>query len=158
VSDKIKVQIGGRMKAAAKEAGLGAEDVAERLGCSVQTVYGWWSGSRQPDLTTLSRYAQAVGKEPGWFFDPERKRSETAVDLVMRIVWLTMEGHDLADATEQLVNGRGTRLSPRDRRTISAGTEWVRDQFTRRPEWASLPVEEQMRLLRQVLETVLHEE
>jgi hypothetical protein len=107
-------------------------------------------GGRQLDTVGLARYAEVVGKQPGWFFDPEGQKVGEAVDLVLRIVWLTMEGHDLADATERVVGGNG--LSPRDRRTISAGTGWVREQFTRRPEWTSLPAEEQMRLLRRVLD------
>lgn len=153
--EELKRVIGSRLKQAAKEQGLDARGLAEQLGLAglkvtPQTIYNWWTGVRQPDLVDLQTYAEVTGKEVGWFFDPEGKQAGEAVELVLRIVWLAMEGYDLADATDRVVGGE--RLSPRDRRTISAGTEWVREQFIRQPGWASLPAEEQMRLLRRVLD------
>ena len=150
---QIKVAIGARLKQAAHEAGMDAEDLGNRLGVSTQTVYNWWRGSRQPDLVDLQHYAEAVGKEEGWFFDPERRRVAAVDDFAVRALWLVMEGQDFGQTYEQLTEGKGG-LSPRERRMISAGTDLLRDYISRQADWGSLPVEDRVRLLRRIVEEV----
>jgi transcriptional regulator with XRE-family HTH domain len=156
--EELKKVIGGRMKQAAKELDLDANDVADKLaeaGLDVrpQTVYNWWGGHRQPDLVDLQVYADAVGREVGWFFDPERQRVAAADDFAVRALWLLMEGEDFGEALTKVTNGKST-LSPRERRLVSAGTEGLRERISREVEWASLPAEDRLRLLRQIVAEV----
>lgn len=152
--DELRAQIGARLKQAAKAAGMNADEVARRMGdVSPQTIYGWWRGNRQPDLVDLQRYAEVVGVEEGWFFDPERRRAAAADDFAVRCLWLVMEGQDFGAAYEQLTEGKGG-LSPRERRMVSAGTEMLRDYVNRQEDWASLPAEERVRLLRRIVDAV----
>jgi transcriptional regulator with XRE-family HTH domain len=151
--EDIKVMIGARMKQAAQEMGMDASDVAEKMECATGTIYGWWRGARQPDLVDLQRYAEAVGKEEGWFFDPERRRVKQADDFAVRLVWLAMEGMDFGQAYDSVTEGNGS-LSPRERRMVSAGTEAVRAYINQQGDWAALSAEERVRLLRRVVEAV----
>jgi transcriptional regulator with XRE-family HTH domain len=155
--EDIKAAIGARLKRAAKEAGLDATAVSEKIGVSVQTIYNWWKGSRQPDLVDLQKYAEAVGKEEGWFFDPERRRVAQADDFAVRLVWLAMEGMDFGQAYDSVTNGNGS-LSPRERRMISAGTEAVKAYISQQGDWSALSAEDRVRLLRQVVEAVHQKE
>jgi transcriptional regulator with XRE-family HTH domain len=155
--EDIKAAIGARLKRAAKEAGLDATAVSEKIGVSVQTIYNWWKGSRQPDLVDLQKYAEAVGKEEGWFFDPERRRVAQADDFAVRLVWLAMEGMDFGQAYDSVTNGNGS-LSPRERRMISAGTEAVKAYISQQWDWSALSAEDRVRLLRQVVEAVHQKE
>lgn len=155
--EDIKAVIGDRMKQAAVEADMDAKAVAAKMGCAVGTIYGYWRGARQPDLVDLQRYAEAVGKEEGWFFDPERRRVAQVDDFAVRLVWLAMEGMDFGLAWDQVVDGKGS-LSPRERRMISAGTEAVRAHINREADWSSLSAEERVKLLRRIVEEVHQKE
>jgi transcriptional regulator with XRE-family HTH domain len=145
-----KQVIGARLKQAAQEAGLDAADIGAAMGISAQTVYNWWSGKRQPDLVDLQQYAEVAHKEPGWFFDPDGKRTERVDDLLVRILTLTVEGTDFGKAYERVMDGRG-RLSPRERRMVSAGTEALRSRVRQQEEWDALSPEERLRVLRQIV-------
>jgi transcriptional regulator with XRE-family HTH domain len=145
-----KQVIGARLKQAAQEAGLDAGGVSSKMGIAVGTVYNWWTGKRQPDLVDLQEYAEAVHKEPGWFFDPESRRTERVDDLMVRILSLTVEGLDFGKAYERVMDGRG-RLSPRERRMVSAGTEALRSRVRQQEEWDALSPEERLRVLRQIV-------
>jgi hypothetical protein len=48
------------------------------------------------------------------------------------------------------MDGRG-RLSPRERRMVSAGTEALRSRVRQREEWDALSPEERLRVLRQIV-------
>ncbi len=124
-------EVGARMKEAAKAAGLDAAAIAAEMGVALQSIYNWWKGTREPGLLKLSRYADIVGREVGWFFDPNGKHTAQVDDTMMRIIRLGMEGLDLLQAYEMVTKGDGA-LTRREREVVAAGSEMFRSELTRR--------------------------
>ena len=55
------VQLGLKIHRIREERGITANQLAEKLGCALQTVYRWESGTRMPDIPTLMKIAQILG-------------------------------------------------------------------------------------------------
>ena len=55
------VKLGLKLHHIREERGTTANQLAERLGCALQTVYRWESGTRIPDIPTLMKIAQILG-------------------------------------------------------------------------------------------------
>ena len=55
------VKLGLKLHHIREERGITANQLAERLGCALQTVYRWESGTRIPDIPTLMKIAQILG-------------------------------------------------------------------------------------------------
>lgn len=55
------VKLGLKIHRIREEHGITANQLAEKLGCALQTVYRWESGTRMPDIPTLMKIAQILG-------------------------------------------------------------------------------------------------
>ena len=55
------VKLGLKLHRIREERGITANQLAEKLGCALQTVYRWESGTRIPDIPTLMKIAQILG-------------------------------------------------------------------------------------------------
>ena len=144
--------LGGRLKQAAKDAGMDATAVKTAMGCSIQTVYNYWKGTREMSLRDISRYSDVTGRPIEYFFDPAGKHHAQVDDVMMRIIRLGMEGIDLGQAYQMVLKQDGG-LSRRELETASAGSDLFRAELTRRAgrPLDQLTEEERNLLARQVL-------
>lgn len=55
------VKLGLKIHKIREERGITTTQLAEQLGCALQTVYRWESGTRLPDIPTLMKIAQVLG-------------------------------------------------------------------------------------------------
>lgn len=55
------VKLGLKIHRIREKRGITANQLAEKLGCALQTVYRWESGTRMPDIPTLMKIAQILG-------------------------------------------------------------------------------------------------
>ena len=55
------MKLGLKLHRISEERGITANQLAEKLGCALQTVYRWESGTRIPDIPTLMKIAQILG-------------------------------------------------------------------------------------------------
>ena len=55
------VNLGLKIHNIREERGVSATQLADKLGCALQTVYRWESGTRTPDIPTLMKIAQTLG-------------------------------------------------------------------------------------------------
>lgn len=55
------VKLGLKIHNIREERGITTTQLAEQLGCALQTVYRWESGTRLPDIPTLMKIAQVLG-------------------------------------------------------------------------------------------------
>ena len=55
------VKLGLKIHRIREKRGITANQLAEKLGCALQTVYRWESGTRMPDIPTLMKSAQILG-------------------------------------------------------------------------------------------------
>ena len=55
------VKLGLKLHRIREERRITANQLAEKLGCALQTVYRWESGTRIPDIPTLMKIAQILG-------------------------------------------------------------------------------------------------
>ena len=55
------VNLGLKIHNIREERGISATLLAEKVGCALQTVYRWESGTRTPDIPTLMKIAQTLG-------------------------------------------------------------------------------------------------
>lgn len=67
---QVAYTVGRRLAAARLAAGLSQGDVARACGVGQGAVSRWESGDRLLTLADLSRYAEAVGVEPGGLLPP----------------------------------------------------------------------------------------
>ncbi len=72
-------QLGARMRAAARGAGLTQEEVGRALGMARHcerrnaSVSRWYSGQDVPGVERLREFARLVGQPAGWFFGEESR-------------------------------------------------------------------------------------
>lgn len=55
----------GRVKELIRDRG-GQDQLAQLSGISQQTISAWSRGAQDPTLSTLSKFAQALGVSPAW--------------------------------------------------------------------------------------------
>src|SRR4051794_26286764 len=116
--------IGARMRAAARESGFTAEQIAQELGVRPQTVYRWWTNERVPERDWLARYAALV-RRPVTFFYTDDRLAEL-VGFLREFIDLTMAGEEPTGAWDQLT-GRPDILSPEDQRVLRESRGQMRD-------------------------------
>ena len=58
---KNGIKLGLRIHNIREERGISAAQFAEKIGCALQTVYRWESGTRVPDIPTLMIIAKILG-------------------------------------------------------------------------------------------------
>ena len=64
--------IAARIKRARKQIGWSHDRLGEEMGgISRRTLIGYEKGEHRPRLAMVVRIAEATGKEPRWFVDPE---------------------------------------------------------------------------------------
>ena len=56
-------ELGARLREARKAAGLYQEELARRVGVSVDTVRRWESGAREPRASDLQSLARVLGED-----------------------------------------------------------------------------------------------
>lgn len=64
--------IAARIRRARKDAGLSHDQLGEAMGGVYrQNLIGYEKGKHRPGLEMLQRLAEATGRDPRWFVDPE---------------------------------------------------------------------------------------
>jgi transcriptional regulator with XRE-family HTH domain len=63
--------IASRIKRARKGSGLSHDKLGERCGMYRANLIGLEQGKHRPRLETVRRIAEATGRDPRWFLDPE---------------------------------------------------------------------------------------
>ena len=64
-----------RMRKALRDAGIGAQEMADYLGCSRTSVSNWTNGRIDPDTRTLRLWAMKTGVSYDWLTEPQVKAS-----------------------------------------------------------------------------------
>jgi transcriptional regulator with XRE-family HTH domain len=70
VGENMPMGYSDRIAALRKKQGLTQARLAEMVGVEQPTVQRWETGKREPDFEALTNLADALGVEPGAFFDP----------------------------------------------------------------------------------------
>ena len=61
-----------KISLARKESGMTQKQVADLIGVHLNAVGKWELGKSSPELDNVESMAQVFGKDPTWFFEPER--------------------------------------------------------------------------------------
>jgi transcriptional regulator with XRE-family HTH domain len=112
------------MRAAARESGLNAEEIARRLGVRPQTVYRWWTDQRVPEGDWLRRYAAIVHRPVSFFYAADQLAE--LVGFLKEFMDLVMRGEDPAGAWDQLT-GSPDALPPMERADLGVRAPEMRD-------------------------------
>lgn len=126
-------EVGQRMEAFARAAGLSAVVIAERLRlASPSTVHKWWRGVREPSASNMYAYAQLVGRDVSEMYGEEI--APRLLSLFRGIADRVMAGHPMGRAMEQAsgvslhpeAKARLDLLSPQYRTYLQeqAGRDW----------------------------------
>ncbi|WP_430442333.1 helix-turn-helix domain-containing protein [Shinella sp.] len=96
--DPIDVEVGGRIKAQRRLAGMSQDTLAARLGVTFQQVQKYERGTNRVSSSRLAMIAETFGVPPAFFFpgstvDPDQGAVAAAPELVSFIA--TNEGRDL---------------------------------------------------------------
>ncbi len=153
-----QVAIGQRMRAAAREAGLSAYQIAPQLGVKAWAVYRWWDGERTPSSELMIAYARLVGKPVGFFYGQENEAAEPSRELVELLFgWaqLLMAGEELSAAFDR-ASGDPETLTPTEREQLAAAAPRMREDLTRAAggDWDLLTEAEQRQILDQIARLV----
>lgn len=62
----LSAKFGERLRQARVAAGLGQEELANRLGVKRQAISTWENGKRHPPMTDVEDIAKAVSVRPAW--------------------------------------------------------------------------------------------
>lgn len=76
MSQKLRTQIGGRLKVLREGRALTQQQLAERLGKSIETISNFERGKTLPSLVTLEQLARALNASMKDFFESERLGSQ----------------------------------------------------------------------------------
>lgn len=96
--DPIDVEVGGKIKAQRRLAGMSQDTLAARLGVTFQQIQKYEKGTNRVSSSRLAMIAEAFGVPPSYFFpdsgvDSYQAASAAAPELVGFIA--TNEGRDL---------------------------------------------------------------
>ncbi len=67
----LAAEIGGRIRASRKEAGVTVRKIASELGVDPRTVARWQTGESPVSFENLGRIAELVGKRPSYFLEED---------------------------------------------------------------------------------------
>jgi transcriptional regulator with XRE-family HTH domain len=120
----VQNAIAKRMREAAREAGMSAPQIAERMGVAVQTIYRWWEGERSPSPEKVEKYADVVGKDAAWMYGQVDQDQLVCkfTDWMLRLVDEVRAGVPVLEAYDR-VTGAPNELSLRERRKLAEGSE-----------------------------------
>ena len=98
VPDPIDVEVGGKIKAQRRLAGMSQNTLADRLGVTFQQIQKYEKGTNRVSSSRLAMIAETFGVPPAYFFpgstvDPGQPVGAAAPELVSFIG--TNEGRDL---------------------------------------------------------------
>lgn len=100
-TERSKTPLAARLKQTAKDAGLTAEQLAERLGVSPAAVWAWWSGRNEPPLEMLLRYAEETGAPKYWLITgdtDEVAARDRFLRMLAEVVTAVRDGQSPAEA------------------------------------------------------------
>lgn len=98
VPDPVDVEVGGKIKAQRRLAGMSQDTLATRLGITFQQIQKYEKGTNRVSSSRLAMIAETFGVSPAYFFpesivDPDQSAAAAAPELVSFIE--TNEGRDL---------------------------------------------------------------
>lgn len=98
IPDPIDVEVGGKIKAQRRLAGMSQNTLADRLGVTFQQIQKYEKGTNRVSSSRLAMIAETFGVPPAYFFpgstvDPGQAATAAAPELVGFIE--TNEGRDL---------------------------------------------------------------
>lgn len=80
----MKKHVGGRIRAARKDAGLTQDQLAGMIDKSVETISNLERGHTAPSLETLGLVAKALEQPPDWFLRGSRDRRNSGAANALR--------------------------------------------------------------------------
>ena len=115
MAGSLKKHVGGRIRAARKDAGLTQDQLAGMVDKSVETISNLERGHTAPSLETLGQIAIALKHPLDWFLRgyPNRQEREAPDMLRAQIEVLVagMSGDELRQVTEIAKVIRGTKTT-----------------------------------------------
>lgn len=119
-----RLEIGKRMKQAAKSAGMSSAAIGRIVGVEDGTVRGWWRGRGQPDPSKLAAYAEAVRCSADYLLTGEGP-SATLDAWHHRFADLVLRGMGADEALIVATQGQ-VKISPEDQRRLRDSTPGIR--------------------------------
>lgn len=151
--------LGARLRDAAQAAGYTSDSIAEALAVQGGSVRGWWVGRNEPSLERLKKYAQLVGRSPGFLLYGEERPlepSETLQAWREQFAKLVRDGVDPLQALDR-VSGMSSEsaLSEEEKEAISGEGEAMRTvlQEASGGHWERLNADQREAVLR-LIETM----
>ncbi len=153
-----QVAIGRRMRAAAREAGRSAYQIASQLGVKAWTIYRWWEGERTPSSEMMSAYARLMGKPVASFYGQENGAAEPpreVVELLLGWAQLLMAGEEFGTAFDRST-GDPEALTSTERQQLADAAPRMREDLRRAAggDWELLTESEQRQILDQIARLV----